>query len=159
MITYFNLDADGLNTPIGRVDSEPYLGLVKDLWDDYGFSTLFTLYYITPSQNKPYSRQLIGKVKILDSMNRATDLPGKFDKLTERYCSLGQDDDYYNNLISLGGSLSTRILNDLRDCAYNEEVLNANCRVGMAQPLLSPPPSSNRTCRFPTSGLPDGFMS
>jgi hypothetical protein len=31
-------------------------------------------------------------------------------------------------------------------------------RVEMAQPLPSPSPSSNRTCRFPTSGLPDGFL-
>jgi hypothetical protein len=49
-------------------------------------------------------------------------LPDEFDSLGNEYFSLGQGEDYYETLNELSQGIRERILNGLRDCAYNLDI-------------------------------------
>lgn len=112
----------------------PCFGLTKSTWDDYGYKTTFILtYYETKS-----TVINIGSVKILDksleepnlkpSQFRATivDLPEKFIRLGNAYCSLGQSIDYYDNLskFHLSDVIKTKLIDAFYDRELYEEFKN-----------------------------------
>lgn len=104
-----------------EVKEFPFLSLARDTWDDYGKKTLFTLWlYETPSQ-----RSSLGKLKIISKddahydSNGYTLLPDTFESLSDDYCSLGQDLDYYDKTAKALDSNSEVILDALNDLAMN----------------------------------------
>jgi predicted ATPase len=118
MPTFF-LIKDLQNEKIGR--TEPYFALISDNWDDYSYRTTYALHYVEPSPSQ-YKFFSIGDVKILDSENKYAIIPEAFEFLSERYCSLGQSDEYYNNLASLGNIVESKALKSLRDVAFNPKI-------------------------------------
>jgi len=97
--------------------------LMMDNWDDwFQFSTLYTLVIF----DKNGGRHSIGEIKIgqLSMMEdqRRPDIPDKFDKLDDRFFSLGQDDSYYSALNKLGAEMRDKILHALRDVALDLEL-------------------------------------
>ena len=61
-------------------------------WNDYGFYTWFTLWYI-PARGE---RVIIGDMKIMNSGGDAYDMmKGSFDKLDDSFCSVGLDTSFY----------------------------------------------------------------
>lgn len=96
--------------------------LVIDNWDDYTFKTLFSLYYYTTSGDL----KDIGAVKIMSKgMSGRVALPGlAFLELGEEYCSLGQNQAYYEELVSLPEEVREEILDALRDCVFNLNIYN-----------------------------------
>lgn len=69
-------------------------------WDDFGFQTSFELYYRDAGGTIHY----LGAVKIGSfdmGRDRGPDIPGEFDRLDDRFFSLGQDDSYYAQLTLL----------------------------------------------------------
>lgn len=72
----------------------PHIKLVTDDFDDYGFQTLFRMYY---KKDCFSDYDYIGKVKILHESEKITrlKLDEKFDGLNYEFCSLGQSIDYY----------------------------------------------------------------
>lgn len=103
----------------------PYVALVDDYWNDFGYTTLWHAYIVFgPDQVFP-----LGDVKILqkdpDAEVKArnnTNLPNRFYSLSEDFCSLGQDMEYYTNLKELDESISTPYFAALRDCVYNPSI-------------------------------------
>jgi hypothetical protein len=93
--------------------------LIRENWDDWDeFETLFLLAVFDLDGN----RHDAGAVKIGQlSMEgqRSPQVPAEFDTLDERFFSLGQDENYYETLLQLGGSLGSRILQGLRDVAQD----------------------------------------
>lgn len=92
--------------------------LVHDRWDDYHFKTTFNLYFTTSNGDL----RSIGLVKITykDQQHGATALPeSPFKKLGENYCSLGQEQSYYEELMSLDENVRNEILRGLRDCVFD----------------------------------------
>jgi predicted ATPase len=89
--------------------------LKDDNWDDFGFKTLFVLGVVSADG----VLRDIGRVKItkrgLES-GRVT-IPDDFDGLDEAFCSLGQDQNYYEQLAMLPAGQGSEILYALRDCA------------------------------------------
>jgi len=96
--------------------------LVKDSWDDFGFSTTFDL--IVRLQDGALAR--IGFLRIghgqmeRDGWSRTADrLSPSFAALTPGYFSLGMEDDYYEQLqVKLPSTMAGEILTDLNDAAY-----------------------------------------
>lgn len=70
--------------------------LESDGWNDYGYETLFELYW-TDEDNKFHE---IGPVKIAHKSEKITRdlLENSFSRLEENFCSLGIDDKYYINI-------------------------------------------------------------
>lgn len=93
-------------------------------WDDYSYKTLFSLTVFDELGNE----RLIGSVKIGYVGQKhgwtETNIPEEFDKLQSTFYSLGQDADYYRNLVeSLSVELRECVLIGLGDVAYSSERL------------------------------------
>mgnify|MGYP003114230589 CR=1 FL=1 len=88
-----------------------------DNWDDWGYKTLFDLYFVDESLELDY----LGAVKIgtTESSNTSTNIDDSFEKLSDNYFSVGQDIDYYRKIEKLGYENREFILSALRDIAYN----------------------------------------
>lgn len=97
--------------------------LTKIIWDDFGFKTSFNLYYVDENSKIIH----IGKLKILQKNQEYgyTDIPNEFDRLSDNYCSLGQEQIYYEELYHLPENIRKEILNNLRDCVNNNKIKNA----------------------------------
>ncbi len=92
----------------------PSFVLVKDNWNDFGFRTLYYLFYYPDPENCIE----IGAVKIMEKEAESTQLPSEFTLLDERYCSVGLDKDYYQALVQNLGDNFISILLALRDAAF-----------------------------------------
>lgn len=98
--------------------------LQTDGWDDFGFKTLFTL-TIFDLQGKKIE---IGNVKIAfrgqaEGATQAS-LGDRFEVLPEHFFSLGQDAEYYSNLVqAFPSEIVSDILRALRDVVVEPECL------------------------------------
>lgn len=89
--------------------------LEADAWDDYGYKTLWTLLVVKDGRVEE-----VGGVKIGDQFDsRRPDLPSEFSELSDVYFSLGQDEDYYERLNTLGSAERADILGCLNDVALD----------------------------------------
>lgn len=100
--------------------------LIEDGWDDwFSFRTTFTVLVIDEQGQK----HQIGSVKIgrmgLQAARstspgfRAPELDAEFNELPDTYFSLGQGEDYYESLNNLSAAQRQRLLEGLRDVAYD----------------------------------------
>lgn len=98
--------------------------LKRDNWDDFGFKTSFyaKLYRANGELVE------LGRVKIL----RSGQVEGKtefdqnsFFSLDDRYCSLGQDIQYYEKLAALPPDEHVMFLRSIRDAATDQEIASA----------------------------------
>lgn len=114
-----NSNKQGLHEPPSRY---PAFVLAADYWDDFGVKSLFRLfYYPSPEQQGV----LIGAVKIImrsidkDSPKVTTKehLEVEFVSLSNDFCSLGQEQKYYENIKQAFPDQYRSILWALRDCA------------------------------------------
>ena len=99
--------------------------LIEDNWDDRGkYSTMYDLVYISPENEEKY----IGKVKIgeknMGSTQRRPNIPSEFEKLDEKFFSLGQSDYYYDNLNKLNDKYELRVLERLNDIAFDLQLFD-----------------------------------
>lgn len=85
-------------------------------WNDFDKFTWFRLYFKEGGE-----LHIIGTLKIMKGSedNTRNVLPERFYCLSDEYCSLGYDIDYYKNLHSLFGENSMIILSSLQDAAIN----------------------------------------
>ncbi|WP_218599196.1 AAA family ATPase [Polaribacter sp. NJDZ03] len=95
--------------------------LTKHDWDDWGYKTVFTLFYY--NENKEFDN--IGSLKIANKKIREghTIIPKAFKKLDNDFFSLGVDKVYYENLNNLEETVRDFILTALNDIASNEDKL------------------------------------
>ncbi|MFY7927294.1 MAG: AAA family ATPase [Oligoflexus sp.] len=101
--------------------------LEKDNWNDwFKWYTLYTVKAILPDNSVVH----LGLVKIgrrgMTEESGSTTLPQSFEALGDDYFSLGQDENYYETLISLGVEVRIGYLSAMRDCAYSLEILDQN---------------------------------
>jgi len=68
----------------------------------------------------------------------STELPPVFDALDATYFSVGQGENYYETLISLGDDVRIGFLTVMRDCACTPAILdaNANANANANEPVL-----------------------
>lgn len=99
--------------------SEPTIYLAKDNWNDwYTWQTMYTVMVFMPDG----SSHRLGSVKIgqrgMAEGNASTRLPETFESLGQSYFSIGQDENYYETLVSLGDSFRSIYLSAMRDIAF-----------------------------------------
>jgi hypothetical protein len=97
--------------------------LWTDKWDDwFEFNTLYVFTYFDAEGVK----HDIGGVKIgqfnMAEKQRRPDLPVRFERLDERFFSLGQDADYYENIGKLDHDTAATLLASLKDLVADEEL-------------------------------------
>lgn len=97
--------------------SKPGFHLVSDNWNDFGFYTLYKLFYL----DEDLTETEIGYIKIgyKEQQEGYTDLESSFTNLPESYFSLGQDVIFYKTLRNLGDDVRIQCLTGLHDLAYN----------------------------------------
>lgn len=97
--------------------------LITDNWDDwFEFNTLYSLIYVDGSGVKHEAGGVkIGQFSMKDGQRRPH-LPLSFEQLGEEFFSLGQDEDYYEELNELGSELRDQILCSLRDMALDQDL-------------------------------------
>lgn len=91
--------------------------LVEDAWDDwFTFSTMYSVFYY--DELEELTR--IGSVKIgkfgMGNLRRPN-IPSNYETLDDSYFSLGQDDQYYDNLNKIGESFRQSFLVAMNDVA------------------------------------------
>lgn len=117
---------------------KPYRGqykytlvLGRDVWDDFGYQTMYKVYYCD-AEGEAYT---IGAVKIynisMDDANKSNigkkdirtyiSTNSTIEQLTDDYCSLGQDIGYYSKLKELLPDEFDEVLKRLRDLVINED--------------------------------------
>lgn len=109
--------------------------LYEDRWNDwFEFITMFSAVYIDKNGDEHSLGSVkIGKKDIKDSEKNSISnkfetidfLPQQFDSLPSTYFSLGQSDDYYIKIKSLGDNVRKNIFINLNDVAYNEDTFEA----------------------------------
>jgi predicted ATPase len=106
---------------LDRGAGKPYLPypnvlLQVDKWDDFGFKTM---YFATLRTGLFEPLIELGQVKILERGQRGgrPSLGSSFDRLGDNFCSLGQDIEYYENLMRQPASLRRSYLRALNDAA------------------------------------------
>ena len=94
----------------------PCFTLSSDNWDDYGRRTTFNLTYW--AEDKQY--QCIGTVKIMTTEHLTTKnvIPTEFTELSNNFCSLGQNEEYYAKIKGMFPESYRSIMFALRDAAY-----------------------------------------
>lgn len=112
---------------VDRREIAPQLGggprvvLRHDDWDDFGFKTTYAVTFRGPDG----VLLDLGNVKILRK-GQEDGRPGiskRFDKLGPEFCSLGQDIEYYESLVSVPDeNLRRRYLEAIRDVAYEPAI-------------------------------------
>jgi predicted ATPase len=95
--------------------------LWTDNWDDwFEFSTLYVLTYFDVEGGK----HELGGVKIgqfeMGKAQRRPNLPVEFEALDDRFFSLGQDADYYQNIRALGPVIAPILLEALKDVVADD---------------------------------------
>lgn len=113
-------------TDFGKRRNKQGFHLVGDNWNDYGYYTLYDLFYL----DEDLQETRIGHVKIgyKGQQQGSTTLEPFFESLPEEYFSLGQNVQFYSSLRKLGDDVRLDCLQGLNDLAYlekkYEEVLN-----------------------------------
>ncbi|MBL0691924.1 MAG: AAA family ATPase [SAR324 cluster bacterium] len=97
-------------------------------WDDFGFKTSFTLHYRDSSKSLDHIKGCCRiMVKGQAEMIGPTPMPeGEFTQLPKEYCSLGNMQDYYEELMGLPKDIRENILTSLRDCAFDNDIYKVN---------------------------------
>lgn len=110
---------------IERIYTQDVIYLCKDGWNDwFKYETMFYLSYVDEKGNAID----LGSIKIgqIGMEQGAPDLPKTFETLNESFFTLGQSEDYYENVKRLKhGEFRESILTALRDISYNLEILEA----------------------------------
>ena len=101
--------------------SNPSVLLIWDNWDDFSYKVIFGVNYV----DKNGESYRIGSVKIGffgQQSGRSLNQDEVFEKLPDTHFSLGQSDEYYDNLNKLGSAIRDEILTSLRDIAKDSEL-------------------------------------
>ncbi|WP_342540346.1 hypothetical protein MHI39_23715 [Heyndrickxia sp. FSL K6-6286] len=107
-------------TPFKTRRNKSGFHLVSDNWNDYGFYTLYKLFYLDINLNETE----IGFVKIgyKGQEEGSTVLPNSFDNIPDGFFSLGQSVSFYSELRKLGDEVRLKCLIGLKDIAYNNQL-------------------------------------
>ena len=94
--------------------------------NDEGFETAFDMtYYDSYGRRHHFGIVKIGKCGMKPGKIRDF-IPDQFQVLPKGFFSLGQDEDYYDQIKQQGDSLRHALLQGLRDVAYNTELLRTS---------------------------------
>jgi len=104
---------------------EPFCLLTGDSWNDwFKWNTMFKASIVGgPNESINLGYVKIAKKGMTESAG-ATVLPSNFDDLGPDFFSLGQDENYYETLVSLGNTVRESYLKGMRDGAFDLTILD-----------------------------------
>lgn len=92
--------------------------LVHSNWDDwFKFETTYALIIFDSTGKRIEAGQL--KIGIYDQKDRKPPVPESFPDLGDKFFSVGQDENYYETIYSLGEGTRSKIFKALQDCAFD----------------------------------------
>lgn len=92
--------------------------LVPSSWDDwFRFETSFSLILFDSSGKRIDAGTL--KIGMFGQAARKPSVPDNFPELGDEFFSLGQDENYYEVIYSLGVTLRKAVFSSLKDCAFD----------------------------------------
>lgn len=113
-----------VDAPPNATSPENNIYLMTDNWNDYSFETLFHLFVVV--QNKPIR---IGEVKI-GFLGQTTEISTRrklqglnLNNLPEDFFSLGESDEYYENISKLDEKLKISVLQILNDIVFKQDII------------------------------------
>lgn len=94
----------------------PFILLSKDGWNDwFKYRTMYNVFFCTGDGKSEF----LGETKIADAEmangQGSPTLPEEFERLGERYVSVGQSENYYENMRRVADALNEDLLSALRD--------------------------------------------
>jgi len=90
----------------------------NDKWNDYGYSTDFSLFYHTDN-----TVESLGNIKITHGKDSViNEIPDEFFELDNKYCSLGQTYEFYEKLKVSTGKYFESVLYALKDAAFFSDI-------------------------------------
>lgn len=98
----------------------PCIVFFKDAWDDYNFKTLYNFSYYHKNRNHEW----LGSLKILQRDKKVTEIPIEFSSLDENFFSLGQEEEYYENMLRLLPQEHRNVLEALNDVVVKPQLLD-----------------------------------
>lgn len=112
-----------------NISKEEVCYLVRDNWNDYySYKTMYDLYYCSLENIYHFGKVKIGKMGLgklpEDSVFSPLEEGESFEQLSDEYFSLGQNVEYYQDLNNVPYSIKLNILKNLRDIAYNNELIS-----------------------------------
>ena len=114
--------------PLPPIEAQyPCALLVRDGWNDYGFTATFNIkLFPTPKKHVVEGfvkilRRRRNRNNILEPVFR-TDLPEEFESLDADTCSMGGDLSYYQKLKKAGPEIYLPFLEQLRDIVYDKTI-------------------------------------
>ena len=105
----------------GYLRTKKGVHLVPDNWDDFGFKTLYTVFYFDGVEDIKLGYVKVGMKNL--EYGRAK-IPINFNILPDDMFSLGLSEDYYREVKKLGSNLREEIHIGLKDIAFSEELFN-----------------------------------
>lgn len=90
-------------------------------WNDYGYSNWYALFYFHSAKDYRF----IGELKLMtcEEGDAFQYIEGGFSSLSDKFCSIGLEISYYENLCDIFGSDGAKkVLTALRDSAVNVEI-------------------------------------
>jgi ABC-type multidrug transport system ATPase subunit len=135
----------------------PHFYLSKDRWDDFHHKTSFGLSFV----DGKFSSVKIGGLKIMkrETMITADVLPDTFTVLDDNFCSLGQEEEYYQNMVGQFPDGFQGILLALRDVGLFPKIHEAFEDDDIYKTSLirfNEPEQLARTIRFQLNGYEPG---
>lgn len=115
--------ADNINS-VDSAQKYPCFKLVfNDNWNDFGYYTWFSLWYLEKSDNNNW--YYIGDLKIIHNSESNVYVPmqDSFSELNNDFCSLGLNIEYYMKLLSkFDKEIVKKLLIAMQDCSSNSDV-------------------------------------
>jgi len=107
-----------------RPEKTPCFVLVfNDMWNDYGYSTDFSLFYYSDNTIADDQVKNYGIIKITHGAAGVIDeIPDDFLELDEKFCSLGQTYEFYETLKASTGKYFESVLYALKDAAFFSDI-------------------------------------
>lgn len=133
-------------SPVGNDINTCYLQ--QNNWDDFGFKTTFEISFVDGlGQQRNLGRISVTSKGLKGGYVEITD---NFKQLSNDFCSLGQGQGYYEELMALSEDDREAILIGLRDCVYNQEIFNEfKSEESVQRSLLRGVSEKNVTSLFP----------
>lgn len=121
-MTYFKVLPPGSRIP---QEARSTAFLLSDNWNDwFRYQTLYVLIiFDSLGESHQIGNVKIGQFRMQEGQPRPA-IPDAFDALDDRFFSLGQDDNYYDDLNKLGPDIRDKILIALQDVARDPELFS-----------------------------------
>lgn len=113
-----------VSSPPSIMSPKDNIYLMTDNWNDYSFETLFHLFIVVKNKSIRIGEVKIGFLGQTEETSTRKKLQGlDLDHLPEDFFSLGENDEYYENISKLEEKLKFSVLKMLNDIVFKQDII------------------------------------